>query len=79
MPRRWKFGEHVNDHQLEIAGALAAQGRLRQVETPEALWSALQEVTGVSASAAAAVPALVSFLEDWLQQWAERRNSRCAT
>jgi len=28
MPRRKKYGEHVNDHQLQLVNELAAQGRV---------------------------------------------------
>lgn len=37
MPRQKKYGEHVNDHQVEFVRALAAEGRALLVLEPEDL------------------------------------------
>lgn len=46
MPRRKKFGEHVNDHQVELAQALAAEGRVLLIESDRDLVVALQAALG---------------------------------
>jgi len=43
MPRRKKYGEHVNDHQLQLAEALAAEGRSIPAYEPEDLPAAITE------------------------------------
>lgn len=41
MPRRTKYGEHVDDHQLEFARILAGVGKVVVAEEPEDLiWAA---------------------------------------
>jgi len=42
MPRRVKYGEHVDDHQLEGAQELAAAGRIILVQEPKELPAAIQ-------------------------------------
>ena len=44
MPRRAKYGEHVDDHQLEFARALAAAGKVVLAEEPDDLIVAVEEV-----------------------------------
>ena len=41
MPRLRRFGEHVDDHQLELARRLEANGLVTVVDGPEALAKAL--------------------------------------
>lgn len=43
MPRRAKYGEHVDDHQLEFARALAEAGKVVMVEEPKDLMAAVEE------------------------------------
>jgi UDP-N-acetylglucosamine transferase subunit ALG13 len=43
MPRSARYGEHVNDHQIRFARALAAQGRALVAYEPEELKAAVQE------------------------------------
>ena len=43
MPRQKKYGEVVDDHQLEIAKALAAEGRVVPAYEPEDLTRAIKE------------------------------------
>lgn len=43
MPRRKKFGEHVNDHQLELVELLAAEGRLVPAWEPPDLPAAVRQ------------------------------------
>lgn len=41
MPRRKKYGEHVNDHQLQLVEALAVEGRIIPAYEPEDLSQAI--------------------------------------
>jgi len=43
MPRRRKYGEHVDDHQMEIVEVLAADGRVIPAYEPEDLLGAIAE------------------------------------
>ncbi len=43
MPRRQHLGEHIDDHQLEFARALAASGRAVMAETADELPRAIAE------------------------------------
>jgi UDP-N-acetylglucosamine transferase subunit ALG13 len=43
MPRHTAHGEHVNDHQVEFAQALAATGKVVAVENPDDLERAVEE------------------------------------
>ena len=45
MPRRAAFGEHVNDHQVEFAQALAEAGKVVIANTPDDLARAVEEAT----------------------------------
>ena len=44
MPRRKKYGEHVDDHQVELVKALATEGRIIPAYEPEDLPNAIMEV-----------------------------------
>ncbi len=44
MPRRADLGEHVNDHQIEFARALAEAGKVVVAGSPEYLGEAIAEV-----------------------------------
>jgi UDP-N-acetylglucosamine:LPS N-acetylglucosamine transferase len=41
MPRRKKYGEHVNDHQVQLVQALAEEGRVIPAYEPEDLPGAI--------------------------------------
>lgn len=43
MPRRKKYGEHVNDHQVQLIEALASEGRSIPAYEPEDLPEAIAE------------------------------------
>lgn len=43
MPRLKRYGEHVNDHQLQLVEALAAEGRVIHAHGPEDLLRAIAE------------------------------------
>jgi UDP-N-acetylglucosamine transferase subunit ALG13 len=43
MPRLAKYGEHVDDHQVEFARALAREGKIILAEEPHKLFAAVEE------------------------------------
>ena len=51
MPRRISFREHVNDHQVEFAEALARACRVIMIESPEELESAVAKSLSVKEAA----------------------------
>jgi UDP-N-acetylglucosamine transferase subunit ALG13 len=42
IPRRKKYGEHVNDHQMQLVEALASEGRIVPAYEPEDLPGAIE-------------------------------------
>lgn len=44
MPRRKKYGEHVDDHQIEIARAFAESGYVKMVREVEELSEGLEQI-----------------------------------
>lgn len=46
MPRRKKYGEHVNDHQVQLVEALASEGRIIPAYESEDLPEAIAEARG---------------------------------
>jgi len=43
MPRQKKYGEHIDNHQVELVKALAAEGRVIPAYEPEDLPAAIEE------------------------------------
>jgi len=72
MPRRRKFGEHVNDHQVQLVEALAAEGLVVPAYEPEDLAAAISEARQRSGQP---VPtcAMVRLVADALQEIGARR------
>jgi UDP-N-acetylglucosamine transferase subunit ALG13 len=65
MPRLHRFDEHVDDHQLELAHRLEANGLVTLVEGPEALAEALGRAAE-SAARMSGTPWLGSDLGEYL-------------
>jgi UDP-N-acetylglucosamine transferase subunit ALG13 len=61
MPRRRQFGEHLDDHQLQIARILAEQGLITVVEATDQLAPAV-------AKALSSQPAKTNFNNQPLRQ-----------
>jgi UDP-N-acetylglucosamine transferase subunit ALG13 len=74
VPRQPRFGEHVDDHQLEFARRLKGFDLVRLVEDMSELESALREqLTSDAASKELPAPQqLIAHLDGLLEQW-ERR------
>ena len=75
-PRRACYGEHVDDHQLEFARALAAAGKVVIVEDMDQLAAAVNEVRMRKAEQLAPVepPVLVSMIKSVLSECAKNSD-----
>jgi UDP-N-acetylglucosamine transferase subunit ALG13 len=78
MPRRFAFGEHVNDHQVELARALAEVGKVAMAEGPDDLARAVGEAIARQRSAQVQgtrghpPPMLVPIIQRVLCEYADR-------
>jgi UDP-N-acetylglucosamine transferase subunit ALG13 len=72
MPRLRKFGEHVNDHQLQLVQALAAEGLVVPAYEPGDLAAAITEARQRRGQPVRAC-AMVNLVADALQQLGGRR------
>jgi len=83
MPRRAAFGEHVNDHQVEFAQALAEAGKVVLANTPDDLAHAVEEAMArqklVQAKHGSAgedsMPPLTLMIERVLSDYAQQFSS----
>ena len=67
VPRRKKYGEHVDDHQLDIAGEMGKEGRITVVGDVGELKGALGGVStasGIKVGSGQLVEALKRYLEE---------------
>ena len=62
MPRRKIYGEHVNDHQVQLVEALAAEGRVIPAYEPEDVSAAIAEVRRRKAQPMPLLPSKMIFL-----------------
>lgn len=53
VPRLKEYGEHIDDHQLELASAMAKDNRIKTIYNLNELGEALKDVTVVTGSARA--------------------------
>lgn len=74
MPRRAQYGEHVDDHQLEFARALAEEGKVVVAEEPDDLIGAAEKAMKRQSMAQPldASPLMVGLISDVLRDYAER-------
>jgi len=68
VPRRKKYGEHVDDHQLDIAGEMEKEGRITVVHDVEELGGALDNVSTASKMKVVTGGELVKALRDHLNR-----------
>ena len=73
MPRLAKYGEHVDDHQLEFARALAESGKIVMAEEPGDLNDAVAEVLRQQRSTQASheTPRMVGLIGTILSKYAQ--------
>jgi UDP-N-acetylglucosamine transferase subunit ALG13 len=74
MPRRARHGEHVDDHQLEFAQALATAGRLVLTEEPEQLREVVYQALArqKEAGQAHASSLMLNMIDDTLVAYARQ-------
>ncbi len=82
VPRLKRFGEVIDDHQLELAEALSRQGKVMVMMAPsaEALRQAVEQIGPAAPMAAAPLPGdggLQGALRTWLVQRARRVGQEC--
>lgn len=83
MPRRAAFGEHVNDHQVEFAQALAEAGKVVMANTPDDLARAAEEAMARqklmqvkhNSTAESSMPPLTLMIERVLSGYAQQFSS----
>lgn len=70
IPRLKKYGEHVDDHQLQISGALAKAGYLREVLDMKDLGRVIQESEANPINKKYEMPSdVVEIIQKKLDQW----------
>lgn len=75
MPRRQQYGEHVDDHQVELTRALAAERCVVPAFEPEDLPAAIAEARRFGAAEARRPPArLVGLVAEALDRLGGRRS-----
>jgi UDP-N-acetylglucosamine transferase subunit ALG13 len=75
IPRLRKYGENYNDHQKELAGAMAQAGRVLAVEEPsaETLLDALHRIDSLKTSSGKPLE-LIEAIRRQLGVWQVERN-----
>ena len=71
VPRLAKYGEHIDDHQLQISGALSGEGYLREVVDMDTLGAAIRDakehpIEKKFDKPSNIVPLIETFIEDTL-------------
>ena len=75
VPRRASYGEHYDDHQLEITRAFAQRGLVSMAETPEELTLALKQARAREPVIATSDPSeLIEHLTGLIARWTTRRE-----
>lgn len=76
MPRRMKYHEHVDDHQVAFAEVLAEKGFVIMIEEPDGLENAIEKALFLSRDQLArkTEPKLVALVTEILEQY----DSECA-
>jgi UDP-N-acetylglucosamine transferase subunit ALG13 len=74
MARRARYGEHVDDHQIELARELDRAGRIVVANEPVDLLSAVREALTRQENArwAGPAPAMIGMIADVLHSYANR-------
>lgn len=75
MPRREKYGEHIDDHQLEFARALSEEGKVIVVEEPADLEGAVNAALALQRELKSTnfVPPIVKMVRETLDMYAKGR------
>lgn len=75
VPRQERYGEHLNDHQVDFARALAERGWIAVLEDPEAgLADAIERAAALTIPQVPDVPRLAVAIRDLLTDWFPDRH-----
>ena len=70
VPRQERYGEHLNDHQVDFARALAERGWIAVLEEPEAgLADAIERAAALTIPSVPTEPRLAFAIRDLLTDW----------
>jgi beta-1,4-N-acetylglucosaminyltransferase len=81
VPRRLKYHEHIDDHQLQLAYAVEKQGKLVAVHevSPEDLMAAIEKAVGLEKAGhteALEMERLIGTLRGYLEEWSLEKDKR---
>ena len=73
VPRLFKYGEHSDDHQLQVAGALEQEGYLRVVLEMDDLYQTIEEckknpITKTYDKPSNVVPIIEAKINEWFER-----------
>jgi UDP-N-acetylglucosamine transferase subunit ALG13 len=69
VPRRRRFREHLNDHQVHFVHALAARGWVQALDDPVALASAIESAASMKLPSVPHPPQLAGAIREQLEEW----------
>lgn len=70
IPRREQFGEHLNDHQVDFAEALARQGWVTLIDDPDVgLADAIERAATLAVPSVPGEPQLASAIRSLILEW----------
>jgi UDP-N-acetylglucosamine transferase subunit ALG13 len=69
VPRRRQFGEHLNDHQVDFARALADRGWVQFLSDPLGLGPAIERAARMSLRPVPDEPRLAVAIREQLNAW----------
>ncbi len=75
VPRQERYGEHLNDHQVDFAQALAERGWIIVLEDPETgMADAIERAAALTIPSVPAVPRLAVAIREVLIDWFPDRH-----
>jgi UDP-N-acetylglucosamine transferase subunit ALG13 len=69
LPRRQKFGEHTNDHQLELANAIKKEKQAIIINETNEIEKALKEVAKLKFRKTAHAKGIINIIEKEVKNW----------
>jgi UDP-N-acetylglucosamine transferase subunit ALG13 len=68
IPRRKKFGEHTNDHQLELAQAIKKEGQAIVIESEKEIKSAIKNAWSLKTKKTMHAKSIISEIEKFISK-----------
>jgi exopolysaccharide biosynthesis glucuronosyltransferase PssE len=69
VPRRRQFGEHLDDHQVDFAKALARLGRVHMLDSPAGLAAAIESAAAMRPGPVPTRPRLATAIRRQIDEW----------